>query len=254
MTRVIALVNQKGGVGKTTSTINIGAGLAKKGKRVLLVDLDPQGNLSYSLGIKAHEVKLTIYEVMKDEATAKDSIIKGSFDVIPANINLSGAELELSSVAGRELILKEALEPLLLDYDYVLIDAPPALNMLTINALTACQEVFIPLQAEYLSLNGMLQLTNTVALVSKRLNNELKITGVIATLYDARKNLNREVIEAIQERFKDSLFKTYIRDNIALAEAPSYGKDIFSYQPNSNGASDYLMLVDEIIKQEGGEV
>lgn len=254
MTRVIALVNQKGGVGKTTSTINIGAGLAKKGKRVLLVDLDPQGNLTYSLGIKADEVSPTIYQVMKDEATAKDAIIKGEFDVIPANIQLSGAELELSSVAGRELILKEALEPLLPDYDYILIDAPPALNMLTINALTACQEVFIPLQAEYLSLNGMLQLTNTVALVSKRLNNELKITGVIATLYDARKNLNREVIEAIQERFKDSLFKTYIRDNIALAEAPSYGKDIFSYQPNSNGASDYLKLVDEIIKQEGGGV
>ncbi len=254
MTRVIALVNQKGGVGKTTSTINIGAGLAKKGKRVLLVDLDPQGNLTYSLGIKADEVSPTIYQVMKDEATAKDAIIKGEFDVIPANIQLSGAELELSSVAGRELILKEALEPLLPDYDYILIDAPPALNMLTINALTACQEVFIPLQAEYLSLNGMLQLTNTVALVSKRLNNDLKITGVIATLYDARKNLNREVIEAIQERFKDSLFKTYIRDNIALAEAPSYGKDIFSYQPNSNGASDYLKLVDEIIKQEGGGV
>lgn len=254
MTRVIALVNQKGGVGKTTSTINIGAGLAKKGKRVLLVDLDPQGNLTYSLGIKADEVNPTIYQVMKDEATAKDAIIKGEFDVIPANIQLSGAELELSSVAGRELILKEAVEPLLPDYDYILIDAPPALNMLTVNALTACQEVFIPLQAEYLSLNGMLQLTNTVALVSKRLNNELKITGVIATLYDARKNLNREVIEAIQERFKDSLFKTYIRDNIALAEAPSYGKDIFSYQPNSNGASDYLKLVDEIIKQEGGGV
>lgn len=254
MTRVIALVNQKGGVGKTTSTINIGAGLAKKGKRVLLVDLDPQGNLTYSLGIKADEVSPTIYQVMKDEATAKDAIIKGEFDVIPANIQLSGAELELSSVAGRELILKEALEPLLPDYDYILIDAPPALNMLTINALTACQEVFIPLQAEYLSLNGMLQLTNTVALVSKRLNNDLKITGVIATLYDARKNLNREVIEAIQERFKDSLFKTYIRDNIALAEAPSYGKDIFSYQPNSNGANDYLKLVDEIIKQEGGGV
>lgn len=254
MTRVIALVNQKGGVGKTTSTINIGAGLAKKGKRVLLVDLDPQGNLTYSLGIKADEVNPTVYQVMKDEATAKDAIIKGEFDVIPANIQLSGAELELSSVAGRELILKEALEPLLPDYDYILIDAPPALNMLTINALTACQEVFIPLQAEYLSLNGMLQLTNTVALVSKRLNNDLKITGVIATLYDARKNLNREVIEAIQERFKDSLFKTYIRDNIALAEAPSYGKDIFSYQPNSNGASDYLQLVDEIIKQEGGGV
>jgi chromosome partitioning protein len=250
MTRVIAIANQKGGVGKTTSSINIGAGLARSGKRVLLVDLDPQGNLTVSLGIAAHELTATLYELLKGEVTATQATIKGLYDVIPADIRLSGAELELSSQPGREMILKEALQPIQANYDYILIDCPPSLGLITLNGLTAAKEIFIPLQAEFLALNGMAQLLNTIKAVQKRLNPQLDITGIITTLYDSRKNLNKEVLEKIQEYFPDKAFKTLIRDNVALAEAPSFGKDIFDYRSDSNGATDYKELCSEIIKQE----
>lgn len=250
MARIIALVNQKGGVGKTTSTINIGAALARAGKRVLLVDLDPQGNLTVSLGITAHELTATLYELLKGDVNAPQTIIKGQYDVIPADIRLSGAELELSSQPGREMILKEALQPIQANYDYILIDCPPSLGLITLNGLTAAQEIFIPLQAEFLALNGMAQLLKTIDAVQKRLNPQLDISGIITTLYDSRKNLNKEVLEKIQQYFPDKAFKTLIRDNVALAEAPSFGKDIFEYRADSNGAEDYKRLSKEIIIQE----
>lgn len=250
MARTIALVNQKGGVGKTTSSINIGAGLHRAGKRVLLVDLDPQGNLTVSVGIQAHTLTCTMFEVLKGNCQAQDAIVKRGYDVIPADIRLSGADMELSAVPGREMLLKEALQPIQGDYDYILIDCPPSLGLITLNGLTAAREIFIPLQAEFLALNGMAQLLNTVKAVQKRLNPQLEITGIITTLYDSRKNLNKEVLEKIKEYFPDKTFKALIRDNVALAEAPSFGNDIFEYRADSNGAEDYKRLCAEIIKQE----
>jgi len=251
MTRIIALVNQKGGVGKTTSVINLGAGLAQKKKRVLLIDLDPQANLTYSLGIEAHNLTKTIYEVLKGEIEAGNAIINSkAFNVLPSSINLSGAEIELSGTAGRELLLKEALTGIIKDYDYILLDCPPSLGLLTLNALTTAKEVFIPLQAEFLALQGMSKLLQTIEIIKKRLNKKLEVTGIIATLYDKRKNLNKEVVSKIQEHFPDKMFNSIIRDNISLAEAPSYGQDIFNYKKDAAGAKDYLSLTAEVIKQE----
>lgn len=252
MVRVIALVNQKGGVSKTTSTINIGAGLTNKNRKVLLIDIDPQGNLTASLGIKAYELNNTINEVLKGQVGADKAIINlpGGYDIIPADIRLSGAEIELNNQPGREMILKEALNPILNRYEYILIDCPPSLGILTLNGLTAAKEIFIPLQAEYLALHGMAQLIQTVKTVKKRLNADLNITGIIISFYDNRKILNREVLESIKEYFPDIIFNSKIRNNISLAEAPSNGMDIFQYKPDSNGAIDYKNLTKEIIKQE----
>lgn len=250
MARIIALVNQKGGVGKTTSTINVGAGLHRAGKRVLMVDLDPQGNLTVSVGVEAYSLDYTVFEVLKGDVEAQAAIAKRGYDIIPADIRLSGADMELSAVPGREMLLKEALAPIVDNYDYVLIDCPPSLGLITLNGLTAAREIFIPLQAEFLALNGMAQLLNTVKAVQKRLNPQLDITGIITTLYDGRKNLNKEVLEKIRQYFPNKTFATLIRDNIALAEAPSFGQDIYEYKPDSKGAEDYTALCDEIIKQE----
>lgn len=249
--RIIALVNQKGGVGKTTSTINLGAGLARAGKRVLLVDLDPQANLSTSLGIDAYGSGLTVYEVLRGDLNAIQAFRdKAGYQVLPASIDLSGAEIELSTAAGREFLLKEALQPLMSQYDYVLLDCAPSLGLLTLNALTLATEVFIPLQSEFLALQGMSKLLKTVEVVQRRLNPQLHIAGIIGTLYDGRKRLNREVISKISEYFQDKLFQTMIRDNVSLAEAPSYGLDIFAYKPESTGAQDYEKLTQEVIAQE----
>jgi chromosome partitioning protein len=248
--RIVSLVNQKGGVGKTTSTKNIGAGLTNLGYAVLLIDLDPQASLTYSLGIPAHELSRTIYEVLKEEVKAEEVIIlKYGLHIIPASLSLSGAEIELSGIAGRELLLKEVLENIIKNYDYILIDCPPSLNLLTLNALTVAEEVFIPLQTEFLAMQGMTKLIDTINIVKKRFNKELDITGIIGTRFDSRKNLNREVVEKIKEYFKDKLFNTLIRDNIALAEAPGFGQDIFTYKKDSYGAEDYLALCKEIIKR-----
>jgi len=246
---IVALINQKGGVGKTTSTINIGAGLAQLGKKVLLVDLDPQAHLTYSLGIQAHEQKATIYELLQGGDLGETIVKRNGLSVIPSTLNLSGAEVELSGVAGREFLLKEALSGLK-GFDYVLLDCPPSLGLLTLNALTTAGEVYIPLQTEFLALQGMTKLLETIEVVKKRLNKELEITGIIATRYDSRKNLNREVVEKIQEHFGDKLFKTLVRDNIALAEAPSFGKTIFEYKADSNGAEDYLNICKEILRRK----
>jgi chromosome partitioning protein len=244
MSKVISISNHKGGVGKTTSAINIGAGLNILGKKVLLVDLDPQANLSQSLGLNDQE--RTIYGAIRGEYKLEPVEIVKGLDVLPSTLDLSGAEIELSGEAGREYILRELLEPLRGSYSYILIDTPPSLGLLTINALTASTEVLIPLQAQYLALRGLTKLLEVVDKIKKRLNKELKVGGVFITQYDNRKILNRDVVATIEAHFKEELFTTRIRDNIALAEAPTQGLDIFRYQPKSYGAEDYLSLCKEI--------
>lgn len=252
--RVISLVNQKGGVGKTTTTKNLGAGLVREGKRVLLIDLDPQANLTYSLGIRPEndDAMRTMYEVLKGTAKLKDIILAhdNGVKLAPAHINLSASELELTSQAGRELILKEAVQPVLHDYDYILIDCAPSLGILTLNALVASREVFIPLQTEFLAMQGMSKLLETLSVVKQRLNHDIEVTGIIGTMYDGRKNLPQEIVSSVRQHFGDKLFKTLIRSNVSLAEAPSYGQDIFSYKPDSMGAKDYQALAKEVISME----
>ncbi len=264
MCKIICLLNQKGGVGKTTCVLNIGAGLARLGKKVLLVDLDPQANLTSSLGIKADELKMSVYDLLKKDASlnevllgqksinSQSSILNSQLPqlfLIPSSINLSGAEVEFSSVAGREFLLKEALNGPS-QFDYILLDCPPSLGLLTLNALTTARKVYVVTQAEFLALQGIRRLLETVDLVKKRLNGDLEIAGVIGTRYDRRKVLNREIIDKLKNHFGPRLFNTLIRENIALAESPSYGEDIFTYKPESSGAKDYRDLCEEIIQRE----
>jgi chromosome partitioning protein len=247
MSKVISISNHKGGVGKTTSAINIGAGLNILKKKVLLIDLDPQANLSQSLGLINEPIN--IYGALRGEYKLEPIEIRKGLDVIPSTLDLSGAEVELSSEPGREYILKELIEPLRASYDFIIIDSPPSLGLLTINSFTASDEILIPLQAQYLALQGLAKLVEVVDKIKQRLNKGLKVGGVFITQYDSRKVLNRDVVETIQAHFKDEVFKTKIRDNIALAEAPSQGLDIFRYNIKSNGAEDYLALSKEIIKR-----
>jgi len=249
MPKTISLCNQKGGVGKTTCTLNIGAGLQKSGKKVLLIDLDPQAHLTYSLGVAAHELNRTIYDVFKGNAALAEVVVeRDGLGVLPASLDLAGIEMELAGVPGREFLLREFLTQND-TFDYILIDCPPSLGLLTLNALTAADEIFIPLQTEFLALKGMSKLLETIEAVKKRLNRDLDITGIIATRFDARKKLNKGIVDTITERFGDKLFKTIIRENISLAEAPGYGQTIFEYAPKSYGAVDYLALAREIIKR-----
>jgi chromosome partitioning protein len=248
MGKVLSISNHKGGVGKTTSAINIGAGLNKLGKKVLLIDLDPQANLSQSLGLTNQDK--TIYGALKGDYKLEPvSVLKG-FDVIPSTLDLSGAEIELSSEPGREYILKELIDGIRNDYDYIIIDSPPSLGLLTINSFTAADEILIPLQAQFLAMQGLAKLVEVVEKIKSRLNKELKMGGVFITQYDGRKVLNRDVVETINAHFKSKVFKTKIRDNIALAEAPAQGLDIFRYNAKSNGAEDYMDLAQEIIKRK----
>lgn len=247
MSKIISISNHKGGVGKTTSAINIGAGLNKLGKKVLLIDLDPQANLSQSLGLI--EPERNIYGALRGEYRLEPLAIVKGLDVIGSTLDLSGAEVEMSGEAGREYILRELIEPIRNNYDYILIDSPPSLGLLTINSFTASDEIFIPLQAQYLALQGLAKLTEVIEKIKKRLNKELSIGGVFITQYDSRKVLNRDVVATIQAHFKDVVFNTIIRDNIALAEAPAQGLDIFRYNAKTNGAEDYLSLSKEIIKR-----
>ncbi len=246
--KTIALTNQKGGVGKTTSTINIGAGLAKLGKKVLLIDLDPQANLTYSLKMHSNRMEKTIYHALKGKAKISETIIKhNGFDFIPSSLELSGAELELANEPARESLLKNVMEEIKQEeYDFVLIDCPPNLGLLTLNAFTAVEDIFIVLQSEYLALHGLSKLLDLIKIVQQRLNDNLAVGGIICTLYDSRKNLNKEVVGHIKDYFGDKVFKTIIRDNVALAEAPSHHKTIFEYDGNSNGAHDYFALAKEI--------
>ena len=248
MSKVISISNHKGGVGKTTSVINIGFGLNKLGKKILLIDLDPQANLSQSLGII--EPGKTIYGALRGDYDIEPIEIVKGLDVIPSTLDLSGAEIELTGEAGREYILRELLEPIRASYDYILVDNPPSLGLLTINSFTASDEVFIPLQAQYLALQGLTKLIEVVDKIKRRLNKELKVGGVFITQYDGRKVLNRDVVATIEAHFKDEVFKTRVRDNIALAEAPAQGLDIFRYSPKSYGAEDYLSLSKEILKRK----
>jgi chromosome partitioning protein len=245
MASVISLLNHKGGVGKTTSAINIGAGMVELGKRVMLIDLDPQANLTVSLGIPRQ--KYSIYESLRGESELVPYQVKPGLDVVISNLDLSGAEMELINEAGREFILRELLSPVMEEYDYIIIDCPPSLGLLTLNALTSSQYVLIPLQTEFLALQGVAKIKQVIDKVRFRLNKGLEIGGVIATMYDNRKILNRDVVETIKKYFGDKVFKTMIRDNVALAEAPAQRKDIFDYNKSSPGAEDYLSLCRELI-------
>lgn len=253
--KILCMSNHKGGVGKTCSTSNIGAGLARKGKRVLLIDLDPQSNLSLSLGIR-DAVDRSVYQVLAGDMPAVEAIyfVTENLDVLPASLDLAGAEIELASEPGRETILKEVLQPVMNTYDYIIIDCPPSLGLLTTNALTAADEVIVPLQAQFLSLQGISKLTKIIEKIRLRLNKNLVMGGVLITQYDKRKTLNRDIADKIQEFFSDTVFETKISDNVALAEAPGAGQDIFRYNPKSKGAADYLSLCDEILLRDSQKV
>jgi len=252
-TRIIAMLNQKGGVGKTTSVANLGAGLVRFGRRVLLIDADPQANLSVHFGVDIHQLEKSIYDVMMNEARAGDVLIKTELDrldLLPSHIGLSSAELQLVGMVGRETILKEAIQHLLPDYDYVLIDCPPSLGLLTLNALTTAREVFIPLQTEFFALEGMSHLLNTINLVKRRVNHNLEITGIIPCMHDSRTKLAQAVLDKIRGYFGEKVFRTVIRKNVKLAESPSHGKPIILYDPEAAGAHDYMALTREVIAQE----
>ncbi len=247
MAKVIAVSNHKGGVGKTTSAINIGAGLCKKGKKVLLIDLDPQANLSQSLNIENPEFH--IYGAIKGNYPLEPVSVMKNLHVVPSVSELSAAEPELTAEAGREFILSELLEPVIDNYDFVIIDCPPSLGLFTINAFTAADEIYIPMQAQYLALQGIGKLLALKDIIKKRLNNKLEIGGIFITQFDRRKLLNRYVLETIESHFSDKVFNTRIRNNVALAEAPNEGLDIFRYQKSSIGAFDYMKLTNEILNR-----
>ena len=250
--KVISFVNQKGGVAKTTSCVNIGASLADQGRRVLLVDLDAQGSLSTSTGLKEIGAdELTVYEVLKG-ADIKEATrtLSESLSVLPTDIRLSGAEIELSSVPGREFLLREALTAFDGAFDYVLIDCPPSLGVLTLIALTASDGVIVPVKADYLALKGMSQLVDVINVVKRRMNPGLEIVGVIATFFNSRRNLDQQIVDQIETFFPGKLFETKISQNTALAEAPSQGKNIFEYDSRSKGAQQYKALAEELIERE----
>ncbi|HOK06624.1 MAG TPA: ParA family protein [Syntrophales bacterium] len=244
--RIIALCNQKGGVGKTTCAVNIGAGLAALGRRVMLVDVDPQAHLTYALGVPAHDLKQSLYDVLKGGLPLEEAALgRDGMLLVPSSLDLAGLEMELASVPGRELLLRETLDGVE-GYDFIILDCPPSLGLLTLNALCAAREVFIPLQTEFMALKGMGKLLGTIETVKKRLNPDLAVTGIIGTRYDARKRLNRGIVETITDRFGGLLFATLIRENVSLAEAPGYGQTIFEYAPRSYGAQDFRALAREI--------
>ncbi len=250
MGRIIAIANQKGGVGKTTTSVNLSACLAHLGKKVLLIDTDPQGNATSGVGINKGDVQMCIYDVLIDDVDIKDVILPTdveNLDVIPATISLAGAEIELVSTISREVRMKNAIHESKELYDYVIIDCPPSLGLLTINALTASDAILIPVQCEYYALEGLSQLLSTIRLVQKHLNENLMIDGVLLTMFDARTNLGIQVIEEVKKYFQDKVYKTIIPRNVRLSEAPSHGKPIIVYDPKSRGAEVYLELAKEVV-------
>lgn len=253
MGRTIAIANQKGGVGKTTTAINLSAALAEKGKKVLTIDLDPQGNTTSGLGIDKNNCKYTIYELMLDECSIKQCIRSNIYDnlcLIPSNVNLSAAEIELIGVKDKEYILKNEVEWIKDDFDYIIIDCPPSLNMLTVNGMTTADSVIVPIQCEYYALEGLSQLLHTINLVKERLNPRLTIEGVVFTMYDARTNLSLQVVENVKNNLNQQIYKTIIPRNVKLAEAPSYGLPITIYDGKSAGAESYRQLAQEVIQHE----
>ena len=250
MNRVIAIANQKGGVGKTTTAINLSACLADLGKKVLALDLDPQGNMTSGLGVDKDEIESSVYDLLIGNAGIEECICENvldNLDVLPSNIDLSAAEIEMIGVDNKEFIIKKEMEKIKDKYDFVIIDCPPALSMLTINAMTTADSVLVPIQCEYYALEGLSQLIHTIELVQERLNSSLEMEGVVFTMYDARTNLSLQVVENVKDNLNQNIYKTIIPRNIRLAEAPSYGMPINVYDPKSAGAESYMQLADEVI-------
>ena len=252
MGRIIAIANQKGGVGKTTTAINLSASLASLGKKVLAIDMDPQGNMSSGLGVDKNEVEKTVYDLIIGNIGIEECIYEEvieNLDVLPSNIDLSAAEIELLGVDNKEYILRDEVNKVKEKYDFIIIDCPPALSMLTINAMTTSDSVLVPIQCEYYALEGLSQLIHTIELVQERLNPELEIEGVVFTMYDARTNLSLQVVENVKDNLNQNIYKTIIPRNVRLAEAPSYGMPINLYDPKSKGTESYLLLAEEVINK-----
>ena len=257
MGRIIAVANQKGGVGKTTTATNLSACLAEKGKKVLAVDLDPQGNMTSGLGVDKNEVENTVYELILDECTIKESIqeeILENLSLLPSNVELAGAEIELIGVENKEFILRESINQVKSDYEFIIIDCPPSLNTLTVNAMTTADTILVPIQCEFFALEGLSQLIHTINLVRERLNPALDIEGVVFTMYDARTNLSLQVVENVKENLNQTIYKSIIPRNVRLAEAPSHGQPITMYDSKSAGAEAYRELANEVIENatDGG--
>ena len=253
MGKIIAVANQKGGVGKTTTSINLSAALGAQGKKVLLIDMDPQGNATTGFGINKNDLENTVYELLLDECSFDEALIRDAAEglsLIPANVNLAGAEIELLEMARKEYILKDALDFVRDSYDFILIDCPPSLSLLTINAMTAADTILVPIQCEYYALEGLSQLIYTINLCRRGLNPSLNIEGIVFTMYDARTNLSQEVVENVKAHVEQYIFETVIPRNIRLAEAPSYGEPITVYDDRSAGAAAYRALAEELIRHQ----
>ena len=253
MGRIIAITNQKGGVGKTTTSINLSAALAAKGKKVLVIDTDPQGNTTSGYGIDKNELDYSVYDLMLGECSVHDCIIKNVIEnvsLIPSNVDLSAVEIELIGTEQKEYILKKEIDYVKDMYDFIIIDCPPSLSMLTINSMTTANSVIVPIQCEYYALEGLSDLLHTISLVQERLNPDLNMEGVVFTMYDSRTNLSNQVVENVKEYLGQNVYKTVIPRNVRLAEAPSHGQPINIYDPKSAGADAYAMLADEVIKRK----
>ena len=250
MGKVIAIANQKGGVGKTTTAVNLSACLGKKGKKTLLIDIDPQGNTTSGLGVDPRGVELSVYDALINDVDIEETLVKTEFDnlwICPANINLAGAELELVAKPEREYILKKAIARVRDKFDFIFIDCPPSLGLITLNSFAATDSVLVPIQCEYYALEGLSQLTNTIKMVKKALNPELSLEGVLLTMFDARTNLSIQVVDEVKKFFPEKVFKTVIPRNVRLSEAPSFGQPIIEYDKHSRGAECYDQLADEVI-------
>jgi ATPases involved in chromosome partitioning len=257
MARIIAVANQKGGVGKTTTAINLSACLAEKNKKVLAIDIDPQGNTSSGLGIDKSKITNSIYQMIIGECSLQDCRIKtpiDKLDILPSNVNLAGAEIELIGVEGREYILKKEVDKIKDEYDFIIIDCPPSLNTLTVNAMTTADTVLVPIQCEFYALEGLTQLIHTINLVKQRLNTKLEMEGVVFTMFDARTNLSLQVVENVKSNLKENIYKTIIPRNVRLAEAPSHGLPINLYDSKSAGAEGYRQLAIEVIEKDKAEM
>lgn len=251
MSKIIAIANQKGGVGKTTTAVNLSSCLAVKGKKVLIIDIDPQGNTTSGLGIDKTSIDTSIYDVIINDVPIRDTLLKTVIDnllISPSNIQLAGAEVELVPVISRETRLKYAIEPVKNDFDYIIIDCPPSLGLITVNALTSADTILVPIQCEYYALEGLSQLMNTVKIVQKHLNPSLKVEGVVLTMFDARTNLSIQVVEEVKKYFGNKVYRTIIPRNVRLSEAPSYGLPIILYDSKSKGAECYMELAEEVIE------